>query len=138
VEQLIVLITFAAFTYFLNKRSGGDLLNGVGIDFKLLTTKTGREILAHGRRFLHFNLTGLICFCITALGYLINGFFYAPLFDQFVLVIASAFIGLWINLMREIYFADQYGADFDNRDIRFGFYGGLTYGLITLLLANLL
>jgi len=136
--MLLLIITFAGFTYLLNKRVDNGLFKGVVADFKMLFSKTGYELLRDNNRFVHFNITGFICFGFNALAYIFNDFFAAALSDKIMLVIAVAFIGLWVNIVREIYYADRYDVDFDSRDIRFGFYGGLTYGFFTLLLTNLL
>jgi hypothetical protein len=136
--MLLLIITFTGFTYLLNKRLNGSLFQDVVQDFKMFSSKTGRNILTRNRYLLHFNLTGLICFILNKLAYIFNDFFAAALSDKIMLAISIAFVGLWLNLVREIYYADRYDVDFDSRDIRFGFYGGLTYGIFTLLLTNLL
>lgn len=142
-EAIIFLAFFIAVLIIVNKRTNGDLLADLPHDFRMLFTKRGRLLLRAGRRWLHFHYTGILCSAATSITYLIDHFALAPFQDQILLCFAVSFCGLLVNLVREGYYRETLAAEFDMRDVRFGFYGGLIYslatvGIITLLLHNLI
>lgn len=133
-EQLAVILLLCLFIALANKATRGDLFAGIGYDFQLLLTKNGRRTLRENRRFLHFHITGFICSAMTSIFFLIDNFIDACFFDKVMLALSISFFGMFLNLVREMYYEEKSAADFDGRDIRFGFYGGLIYSIITIIL----
>lgn len=104
----------------------------------MLFSRTGRKILRVGRRFIHFHYTGLPCFAITSLAFLLDRFADAIWYDKVLLAVAVGLGGLAVNLVREGKYHNDGKADFDMTDVRFGFYGGLVYSLAAVAVVTLM
>lgn len=136
-EQIILTLFVALVLYAANRRSNGELLAEVPNDIRMLLSKPGRRLLRIGRRFMHFHYTGLPCFSITSLAFLLDRFADAIWYDKVLLAVAVALGGLTVNLVREGKYHNDGNADFDMTDVRFGFYGGLVYSLAAVVIVTL-